>query len=86
MGLMGVCIPAKYGGVGFDYIAFGIVAEALEWADSSVRETLAVHLALNSMGIFQPQKTPILLLGFDVICEGVSSSVETCSASFRRSN
>jgi len=53
MGLMGICIPAKYGGVGFDYISFGIVSEALEWADSSVRETLAVHLALNSLGIFQ---------------------------------
>ncbi len=53
LGLLGVCIPAKYGGAGMDYISLGIVSEWLEWADSSVRETIAVHTALNSMTIFQ---------------------------------
>ncbi|OQY46949.1 MAG: butyryl-CoA dehydrogenase [Anaerolineaceae bacterium 4572_78] len=53
MGLLGVCIPVRYGGAGFDYISLGIVSEALEWADSSVRETLAVHVGLNSMALFQ---------------------------------
>ncbi len=53
LGLLGVCIPVRYGGAGMDYIALGIVSEALEWADSSARETIAVHTALNSMTLFQ---------------------------------
>ncbi len=53
MGLLGVCLPVRYGGAGFDYIALGIVSEAMEWADSSVRETIAVHVGLNSLPIFQ---------------------------------
>jgi glutaryl-CoA dehydrogenase (non-decarboxylating) len=53
LGLLGVCIPVKYGGAGMDYISLGIVSEGLEWADSSARETIAVHTALNSMTIFQ---------------------------------
>ena len=53
MGLLGVCLPVRYGGAGFDYISLGIVSEAMEWADSSVRETIAVHIGLNSLPIFQ---------------------------------
>jgi alkylation response protein AidB-like acyl-CoA dehydrogenase len=53
LGLLGVCIPVKYGGAGMDYVSLGIVSEAMEWADSSVRETIAVHVGLNSMTIFQ---------------------------------
>ena len=47
LGILGVCIPVRYGGSGFDYVSLGIVSEALEWADSSVRETIAVHIGLN---------------------------------------
>ena len=53
LGLMGICIPVRYGGAGMDYISLGIVSEALEWADASVRETIAVHLALNALAVFQ---------------------------------
>jgi len=53
MGLLGVCIPVRYGGAGFDYISLGIVSEALEWADSSARETVAVHVGLNCLPLFQ---------------------------------
>ncbi len=53
MGLLGVCLPVRYGGAGFDYISLGIVSEAMEWADSSVRETIAVHIGLNSLPVFQ---------------------------------
>jgi len=42
LGLLGVCIPVRYGGAGMDYVALGIVSEGLEWADSSVREIIAV--------------------------------------------
>ncbi|RME84765.1 MAG: butyryl-CoA dehydrogenase [Caldilineae bacterium] len=53
LGLLGICIPVRYGGAGMDYISLGIVSEALEWADASVRETIAVHVALNSLAVFQ---------------------------------
>jgi alkylation response protein AidB-like acyl-CoA dehydrogenase len=51
-GFLGICLPKRYGG-GHDYISLGLVAEALEFADSSLRETLAVHLGLHAMPIFQ---------------------------------
>ncbi len=79
MGLMGVCLPARYGGAGMDYISFGLVAEGLEWADSSVRETLAVHLALHALPIFQwgteEQKQrwlPALATGEKLACFGLT--------------
>lgn len=53
LGLLGVCVPVKYGGAGMDYISLGIVSEALEWADSSMRETISVHVALNSLTLLQ---------------------------------
>ncbi len=52
-GFLGVCLPARFGGAGMDYTSLGIVSEALEWADTSVRETLAVTLALHAMPVFQ---------------------------------
>lgn len=52
-GFLGVCLPMRYGGAGFDYIALGLLSEALEWADSSVRESLAVHVGLHALPIFQ---------------------------------
>jgi alkylation response protein AidB-like acyl-CoA dehydrogenase len=53
LGFLGVCLPVRYGGAGLDYIALGILSEAMEFADSSVRETIAVHLGLHAMPIFQ---------------------------------
>ncbi len=53
LGILGICIPVRYGGAGMDYISLGIVSEELEWADASVRETIAVHLALNSLALLQ---------------------------------
>jgi len=53
LGILGICIPVRYGGAGMDYISLGIVSEELEWADASVRETIAVHLALNSLAMLQ---------------------------------
>ncbi len=52
-GFLGVCLPVRYGGAGMDYTSLGIVSEGLEWADSSVRETIAVHLGLHALPIFQ---------------------------------
>lgn len=53
LGFLGVCLPVRYGGAGFDFIALGILSEALEFGDSSVRETIAVHLGLQHAVIFQ---------------------------------
>jgi glutaryl-CoA dehydrogenase (non-decarboxylating) len=52
-GLLGVCIPRRYGGLGWDYLSLGLVSEELERADSAFRVLLAVHLGLNSLALFQ---------------------------------
>ncbi len=52
-GLLGVCLPRRYGGLGFDYLSLGIVSEELERADSAFRVLIAVHLGLNSLALFQ---------------------------------
>ena len=49
IGLLGICIPDKYGGAGFDYISLGLACEELEYCDTSLRVILSVHVALNSM-------------------------------------
>lgn len=52
-GLLGVCLPQAYGGLGLDYQCLGLAAEALEFADSSLREWVAVHLGLCALSIWQ---------------------------------
>jgi alkylation response protein AidB-like acyl-CoA dehydrogenase len=52
-GFLGICLPKRYGGAGMDYLALGVIAEAFEFADGSLRETLAVHLGLHALPIFQ---------------------------------
>src|SRR5690625_2726164 len=53
LGLMGVCIPEKYGGSGMDYNALAIVCEELERGDTAFRTEVSVHTGLNSMSILQ---------------------------------
>jgi alkylation response protein AidB-like acyl-CoA dehydrogenase len=53
LGLLGICIPARYGGAGMDYLALAVVCEELERVDSFLRVVMSVHTALNSMAIFQ---------------------------------
>jgi len=52
-GLLGICIPVKYGGAGMDYISLAIACEELERVDSSARVVLAVHIGLNSLSLLQ---------------------------------
>lgn len=52
-GFLGICIPQKYGGMGADYIALGIVCEELERADSTARVVMSVHVGLHSMTLMQ---------------------------------
>ncbi|MBS4171800.1 acyl-CoA dehydrogenase family protein [Bacillus sp. FJAT-49736] len=53
LGLMGVCIPQKYGGSGMDYNALAIVCEELERGDTAYRTAVSVHTGLNSMTLLQ---------------------------------
>ena len=53
LGLLGLCIPIKYGGQGMDYITLGLVCEELDYVDISLRTALSVHLGLNSLGLLQ---------------------------------
>ena len=52
-GLMGVSIPAKYGGSDTDYISLGIVCEELEWGDTSARVVMSVHSGLHCLTLMQ---------------------------------
>ena len=49
--LLGFCIPEKYGGLGMDYISLGLASEELEYADTSARVILSVHIGLFSLPI-----------------------------------
>ncbi len=49
LGLLGVAVPADYGGAGTDYISLGLASEELEYVDTSLRVILSVHVGLNSL-------------------------------------
>jgi glutaryl-CoA dehydrogenase (non-decarboxylating) len=53
LGILGICIPEKYGGQGFDYITLGLVCEELEAMDTSLRVVMSVHMGLNSLALLQ---------------------------------
>lgn len=53
LGLMGVCIPEKYGGSGMDYNSLAIVCEELERGDTTFRTAVSVHTGLNSLSLLQ---------------------------------
>ncbi len=79
LGFLGICLPVRYGGAGMDYLSLAIVSEGLEYADSSVRESVAVHLGLHALPIFQwgteEQKQrflPPLATGKNFACFGLT--------------
>jgi glutaryl-CoA dehydrogenase (non-decarboxylating) len=53
LGLMGVCVPEKYGGAGMDYNSLAIVCEELERGDTAFRTAVSVHTGLNCMTLMQ---------------------------------
>jgi glutaryl-CoA dehydrogenase (non-decarboxylating) len=53
LGLMGVCIPEKYGGQGMDYNTLAVVCEELERGDTAFRTAVSVHTGLNSLTLLQ---------------------------------
>jgi butyryl-CoA dehydrogenase len=57
LGLMGVCVPAEYGGAGADFVSYVLVLEELSRADAGVGVTVAVHTSATTL--------PILAFGTD---------------------
>lgn len=53
LGILGICLPARYGGAGADYLSLGLACEELEAVDTSLRVVMSVHVGLNSLGLFQ---------------------------------
>jgi glutaryl-CoA dehydrogenase (non-decarboxylating) len=53
LGILGICIPVKYGGQGMDYVSLGLACEELEAVDTTLRVIMSVHTGLCSMTILQ---------------------------------
>jgi glutaryl-CoA dehydrogenase (non-decarboxylating) len=53
LGILGICIPARYGGQGADYLSLGLACEELEYVDTSLRVIMSVHMGLNSLALLQ---------------------------------
>jgi glutaryl-CoA dehydrogenase (non-decarboxylating) len=53
LGILGISIPVRYGGQGYDYVTLGLVCEELERVDTSLRVVMSVHHGLNSMALLQ---------------------------------
>ncbi len=51
LGLLGICVPAEYGGSGMDYVSLGLASEELEYLDTSLRVIMSVHVGLNSLSL-----------------------------------
>jgi len=52
LGLMGMTVPAEYGGAGADAVSYAIAIEELTRIDSSVAITVAAHHSLGTLPIF----------------------------------
>lgn len=53
LGILGLNVPVRYGGQGFDYITLALACEELERVDTHLRVIMSVHMGLNSMGVLQ---------------------------------
>jgi glutaryl-CoA dehydrogenase (non-decarboxylating) len=49
LGLLGISVPAAYGGAGMDYICLGLASEELEYVDTSLRVIMSVHAGLSGL-------------------------------------
>ena len=53
LGILGICIPVRYGGQGMDFISLGLACEELEAADTSLRVAMSVHVGLCALTLMQ---------------------------------
>ena len=96
LGILGICIPDRYGGAGMDYISLGLACEELERVDTSLRVVMSVHVGLNSLGLLQwgseeqkqrwlvPQALGERYAAFGLTEPGAGSDVAGISATARR--
>jgi glutaryl-CoA dehydrogenase (non-decarboxylating) len=96
LGILGICIPERYGGMGFDYLSLGLVCEELEACDTSLRVIMSVHMGLNSLAILQwgtedqkqrflvPQARGEKYAMFGLTEPGVGSDVAAIASTARR--
>jgi glutaryl-CoA dehydrogenase (non-decarboxylating) len=96
LGILGICLPAGYGGQGLDYITLGLVCEELEAVDTTLRVVLSVHIGLNSLGLFQwateaqkqrwlvPQARGEKIACFGLTEPGVGTDVAAIASTARR--
>jgi glutaryl-CoA dehydrogenase (non-decarboxylating) len=96
LGLLGICLPVRYGGQGMDYIALGLACEELEAVDSTLRVVMSVHVGLNSLGLFQwasedqkqrfliPQARGDRIACFALTESGAGSDVASIASTARR--
>jgi glutaryl-CoA dehydrogenase (non-decarboxylating) len=95
LGILGICIPVRYGGQGLDYISLGLICEELEAVDSTLRVVMSVHMGLNSLGLLQwanseqierfliPQSTGKKIACFALTEPGAGSDVAAVAATAR---
>lgn len=96
LGILGICIPVRYGGQGMDYISLGLACEELEAVDTTLRVVMSVHMGLNSMGLLQwgneeqkgkflvPQAKGEKYAGFCLTEPGAGSDVASLQSTARR--
>ena len=96
LGILGICIPVRYGGQGFDYVTLGLVCEELERGDTTLRVVMSVHLGLNSLSLLQwgteeqkqkfltPQARGEKYAAFCLTEAGVGSDVVNMNSTARR--
>jgi len=53
LGILGICIPVKYGGQGMDYVSLGLACEELEAVDTTLRVIMSVHMGLCALSLLQ---------------------------------
>lgn len=96
LGILGINIPVRYGGQGFDYITLGLVCEELERGDTTLRVVMSVHMGLNSMALLQwgteeqkqqflvPQAQGEKYAGFGLTEPGAGSDVAAMTSTARK--
>ncbi|CAN5139703.1 MAG: acyl-CoA dehydrogenase family protein [Euzebyales bacterium] len=53
VGFLGAPIPTEYGGMGLDYLSYGLIVEELGRADASIRSMVSVNVGLVALTILR---------------------------------
>jgi len=96
LGILGICVPVRYGGQGYDYVTLGLVCEELERVDTTLRVVMSVHVGLCSLALLQwgteeqkqqflvPQAKGERYAGYGLTEPGVGSDAANLRTSARR--